>query len=68
MDIRETEHFGNEFTAIFYLIDAATSGKSMIRVLSEDRRVCPTDVWGVSGGVGAQGADGAVGYDNAGPQ
>ena len=29
------EHFGNEFTTIFYLIDAANSGKSMIHVLGE---------------------------------
>ena len=29
------EHFGNEFTVIFYLIDAANSGKSMICVFSE---------------------------------
>ena len=30
------EYFGNVLTTFFYLIDAANSGKSMIRVLSED--------------------------------
>ena len=30
------EHFGNEFTTIFYLIDVANSGKLMIRVVIED--------------------------------
>ena len=34
-----TEHFGNEFTTIFYLIDAANSGKIMIHVLTEDTDV-----------------------------
>ena len=29
------EHFRDEFTTIIYLTDAANSGKSMIRVLSE---------------------------------
>ena len=33
------EHFCNEFTTIFYLIDAANSGKSMMHVLSEDTDV-----------------------------
>ena len=61
------EHFGNEFTTMFYLIDVANSGTSMICVLSEDtKRVCPTGMLGVSGGNGVQCADGAVGYDNAG--
>ena len=46
------ELFDIEFITIFYLIDAANSGKSMIRVLSEDNDM--------------QGADGVVGYDNAG--
>ena len=31
--------FSNEFTTISYLIDAANSGKSMIRVLSENTDV-----------------------------
>ena len=30
------EHFGNDFTKVFYLTDAANTGKSMIRVLSKD--------------------------------
>jgi len=30
------EHFGNEFTTVSYLIDAANTGKSMIRVLSKN--------------------------------
>ena len=59
--------FGNEFTTIFCLIEAAKSGKSIIHVLSEDKRVWPTDVLGVSGGDGMQGADGAVEYVKAGP-
>ena len=33
------EHFGNEFTTIFYLTDAANSGKIMSPVLSEDKDV-----------------------------
>ena len=33
------EHFGNVFTMIFFLTDAANSGKSMIRVLTEDTDV-----------------------------
>jgi len=33
------DHFGYEFTMIFYLIDAAISGKSMMRVPSEDTNV-----------------------------
>ena len=33
------EHFGNEFTTIFYLIDAANSVKSMILLLREDSDV-----------------------------
>ena len=43
------EHFGNEITTIFYLTDAANSGKILIRVLNEDRRVCPTGMLCVSG-------------------
>ena len=63
------EHFGNEFTTIFYIIDAANSGKSMVSAFSEDTDVfCPTGMLGVPGGDGVQGADGAVGYDSAGPQ
>ena len=30
------EHFGNEYTMTFYLIDAANSNKSMIRVYREE--------------------------------
>ena len=41
------EHFGNEFTLIFYLIDAAHSGKCMIRVLSEDTAVFILLIWWV---------------------
>ena len=33
------EHFGNEFTTIFYIIDAANSGKSMVSAFSEDTEV-----------------------------
>jgi len=33
------EHFGDEFTTIFYVIDAANSDKSFIRVLSNDTDV-----------------------------
>ena len=33
------EHVGNEFTTIFSLIDAANSGRNMIRILSEDTDV-----------------------------
>ena len=33
------EHLGNEFTTIFYLTDAANSGKIMSPVLSEDKDV-----------------------------
>ena len=33
------EHCDNEFTMIFYLIDAANSGKGTIRVLREDTDV-----------------------------
>ena len=62
------ERLGNGFTNVFYLTDAANSGKSMIRVLSENIRVFPTNMLGVSGGYGVQGADGAGGYDSAGPQ
>ena len=52
------EHLGNGSTTIFYFTDAANSGKSMIHVLSENRRVCPTGVLGVSGGDdGVQGAE-----------
>ena len=58
------EYCGNVFTTIFYLIDAANYSKSMIRVLSENTGVF---VLPVSGGDGVQGADGAVGHDNAGP-
>ena len=41
------EHFGNEFTVIFYVIDAANSAKNMIRVLSEDTDVFVLLVWWV---------------------
>ena len=61
------EHFVKEFTTIFYLTDAANSGKSMSCVLSEDTDVLVLLV-GVSGGGGMQGADGAMGHDSAGPQ
>ena len=37
---------------IFCLIEAARSGKSIIRVLSEDKRVWPPEVLGVRGGYG----------------
>ena len=30
------EHFGNDFTTIFHLTDAAKSGKNMIHVLREN--------------------------------
>ena len=33
------EHFGNEFTTIFYLIDVANPGKNLIRVLSKVKDV-----------------------------
>jgi len=33
------EHFSNEFTMMFYLIDVANSDKSMTRVRSEDINV-----------------------------
>ena len=33
------KHCGNEFTMIFYFIDAANSGNKMIRVLSDDTYV-----------------------------
>ena len=33
------EHFSNEFTTTFYLVDAAHSCKIMIRVLTEDTYV-----------------------------
>ena len=33
------EQFGNDFATIFYFIDAANSGKLMIRVLTEDTDV-----------------------------
>ena len=33
------EHFDNELSMIFYLIDAATSGRSMIHVLHKDTHV-----------------------------
>ena len=33
------EHLGNEFTTIFYLTDAANSGKIMSPVFSEDTNV-----------------------------
>ena len=39
----------------------------MVCVFSNDTDVLIL-LFGVSGGYGAQGADGAVGYDNAGPQ
>ena len=52
-------HFGNEFTMILYLTDAANSSKT-------HRCVCPTGMLGVSGREGLQGTDGVVGYDNAG--
>ena len=38
------EYFGNLFTTIFYLTDAANSGKNMICVLSEDADVFVLDV------------------------
>ena len=41
------DHFGNEFTTNFHLIDAAKSGKSMIRVLSEDTEVFVLQIWWV---------------------
>ena len=41
------EHFGNEFTTIFCLIDEAISGKSMMSILSEDTDVCILLVWWV---------------------
>ena len=55
---------------IFDLIIATNSGKNIIRVLSEDTNVFVllTGMLDVSGGGGVQGADGAVGYDNAWPQ
>ena len=57
------EHFGNEFTTIFYLIDAANSGKTLIRVLSEDTNMFfLTGMLGVSRGDGVQSAYGAVGH------
>ena len=41
------EHFGKEFTLIFYLIDAVHSGKCMIHVLSEDTAVFILLIWWV---------------------
>ena len=59
------EHFGNEFTTIFYLIDA-NSGKSMSRVLSEYTNVFVLLIcWVCLEEMDVQIADGAVGYDNA---
>ena len=51
------------------IIDAATPGKSMTRLFSDDTDVFVLLVCWVyrGGGDGVQGADGAVGYDNAGP-
>ena len=57
------EHFGNEFTTLFYLIDAANSGKSMISILSEDTDVFVLLVCWCIGRRWMQGADGTVGYD-----
>ena len=41
------EHFGNEFTTFFYLIDVANCGKSMSHVLSEDTDMFGLLVWWV---------------------